>query len=247
MLRVYHLFLLVVLLLLAPLGYKLFFSKEEPKNPVTQTTPKPSPQISPGVASTSIEGNIWQKILNKNSTVPNGWQIAPCQGNQPLLCVSSKGEVLGTVEIRVDQVSKDPKFQKHLTEAGIPFGTQPDYKNSSNQTKVLTALKAWATDYYQSLLKDRQKGYGNKIVFSTHPFEEVSVGKLPGIRYGFTGIKQEGGLQEQYISHAAYDGKVIYVISTSFDPGAATGKFEKLENFLIFQPYYDAIAENLNL
>lgn len=208
---------------------------------------KASPQNSPSGSPTPIEGNIWQRVLGKNPIAPNGWQIAPCQGNAPLLCVSSKGEVLGTVEIGVYQVSNNPNFQKHLKEAGIPFGTQLDYKNSSNQTKVETALKGWVADYYASLLQDRQKGYGNKIVFSTHPLEEINLGKLPGIRYGFTGIKQEGGLQEQYISHAAYDGTVLYVISTSFDPGAVTGKFEKLENLLIFQPYYYAIAENLNL
>jgi hypothetical protein len=247
MLRVYHLFLLVVLLLLAPLGYKLFFDKEEPKNPVTPTTPKASPQISPGLGSTPIDGNIWQKILNQNSTVPNGWQIAPCPGNAPLLCVSSQRKVLGTVEIGVYPVSKEPNFQKHLTEAGIPFGTQPDYKNFDNQTQVLTALKAWAADYYTSVSQDRQKGYGNKITFSTHPIQEVSVGKLPGISYGFTSIKQEGSLEEQHLSHAAYDGTSLYVINTSFDPGGETGKFDKLENLLIFQPYYDAIAENLNL
>lgn len=252
MLRVYHLFLVVILLLLAPLGFKFvlpYFSpnKVEQKNPATAPSLKASPLASSGVSSTPIEGNIWQKILGKNPIAPNGWQVAPCQGNAPLLCVASKGEVLGTVEIGVYQVSNNPNFQKYLQEAGIPFGTQLDYKNPSNQAKVISALKAWVAYYYTSLLQDRQKGYGNKINFSTHPLEEVAVGKLPGIRYGFTGIKQEGGLQEQYISHVAYDGTALYVISTSFDPGAVTGKFEKLENLLIFQPYYYAIAESLNL
>jgi hypothetical protein len=252
MLRVYHLFLVIILLVLAPLGFKFvtsYFSpsKVEQKNSVTSPTLKASPQVSPGGISTPIEGNIWQRILGKDSLAPNGWQIAACQGNAPLLCVSSKGEVLGTVEIGVYQVSNNPNFQKHLTEAGIPFGTQLDYQNASNQTKVITALKGWVADYYTSLLQDRQKAYGNKVAFSTHPLEEVTVGKLSGIRYGFTGIKQEGGLQEQHISHVAYDGTVLYVISTSFDPGAVTGKFGKLENLLIFQPYYYAIAENLNL
>jgi len=252
MLRVYHLFLATILLLLAPLGIKFvlpYFSgtKVEPKNQVALPTPKTSPQITPGDTSTPITGNLWQKVLGKNIVVPNGWQVAPCQGNAPFLCVSSKGEVLGSVEIGIYQVSKDVNFQKHLANAGIPFGSKVDYKNSGNQTKVITALKAWAEDYYASLSKDRLKGYGNQIIFSTHPLEEVSIGKLPGIRYGFTGIKQEGGLQEQYISYAAFDGTALYIISTAFDPGAVTGKFEKLENLVIFQPYLNAIAENLNL
>ncbi|MBE9006187.1 hypothetical protein IQ259_14265 [Fortiea sp. LEGE XX443] len=249
MLRVYHLFLATILLLLMPLGVKFvlpYFSanKVEQKNSVVSTT---SPQITPRATFTPIAGNIWQRVSGKNLIVPNGWQVAPCQGNAPFLCVSSNGKVLGTVEIGVDQVINHPNFQKHLADVGIPFGSKLDYKNSANQTKVLIALKGLVADYYASLSKDRQKEYGNKIVFSTHPLEEISIGKLPGVRYGFTGIKQEGGLKEQYINYAAFDGNALYIISTAFDPGAVTGKFEKLENLVIFQPYLDAIAENLNL
>lgn len=252
MLRVYHLFLAIFLLLLTPIGIKFllpYFSatKVESKNQVAKPTPNPSPQNTPGAAFTPTAGNIWPQVLSKNFTVPNSWQAAPCPGNAPLLCVSAKGEVLGTVEIGVFPVSNNVNFQKNLSDAGILFGSKLDYKNSGNQTKVVTALKAWAGDYYTSLSKDRQKAYGNKISFSTHPIEEVSIGKLAGIRYGFTGIKQEGGIQEQYINYAAFDGNAIYIISTGFDPGAATGKFEKLENLTIFQPYLDAIAENVNL
>ncbi|BBD62159.1 hypothetical protein NIES2109_49970 [Nostoc sp. HK-01] len=251
MLRVYHIFIAALLLLLMPFGAKFilpYFSgtKVEPKNQVASTS-KASPPVKPGNPSTPIGGNVWQKVLGKNIVVPSGWQVVPCQGTEPLLCVSAKGEVLGTLEMSVSQVSQNPNFQKHLADAGISFGTKLDYKNSSNQNKVLAALKAWSGDYYAALSKDRQKGNGNKIIFSTHPLENISVGKLPGIRYGFTGIKAEGGLQEQYISYAAFDGNALYIISTAFDPNAAKGKFEKLENLVIFQPYLDAIAENLNL
>ncbi|MBU7587055.1 MAG: hypothetical protein KAF91_30100 [Nostoc sp. TH1S01] len=251
MLRVYHLFIAVILLLLMPLGAQFilpyfFGTKVEPKNQVAPTA-KTSPAITAGDAANQITGNIWPRVLGKNIVVPNSWQVVPCQGTAPLLCVSAKGEVLGTVEISVSQVSKNPNFQKHLADAGIPFGSKLDYKNSANHSKAIAALKAWAGDYYASLSKDRQKGNGNKIIFSTHPLEEISISQLPGIRYGFTGIKAEGGLQEQYLSYVAFDGNALYIISTAFDPGAVTGKFEKLENLVIFQPYLDAIAENLNL
>ncbi|MBE9207017.1 hypothetical protein IQ244_10890 [Nostoc sp. LEGE 06077] len=245
MLRVYHLFIAAVLLLLMPLGAKFIL----PYFSGTKVTPAPktSPQVKSGDSSKAIAGNLWPKVLGNNIVVPNNWQVAPCPGTTSLLCVSAKGAVLGTIEISVSQISKNPNFQKHLANAGIPFGAKLDYKNSSNQSKVLAALKAWANDYYAALSKDRQKGNGNKIIFSTHPLADISVGKLPGIRYGFTGTKSEGGLQEQYISYAAFDGNVLYIISTAFDPNAVTGKFEKLENLVIFQPYLDAIAENLNL
>jgi len=248
MLRVYHLFLAAILVLLIPVGVKFILphfsaSKVEQKKPIASTTPKTSPPVPP----TSMTGNVWARVLGKNNLVPKGWEISPCEGNSPLLCVSANGGVLGTVEINVYQVKNNPNFQKHLAEAGITFGSQVDYQSSANQSKVITALKAWVKDHYVSLSQDRQKGYGNKIILSTDPLQEISIGKLPGIRYGFTAIKQEGGLQEKYISHVAFDGTVLYVISTGFDPGGATGKFEKLENLVIFQPYLDAIAENVNL
>jgi hypothetical protein len=42
---------------------------------------------------------------------------------------------------------------------------------------------------------------------------------------------QQGGVQEQHIGHVTFDGTKLYVITTAFDPGLQTGKFEKLENF----------------
>ncbi|MBD2598076.1 hypothetical protein H6G74_27680 [Nostoc spongiaeforme FACHB-130] len=251
MLRVYHLFIAVVLLLLMPVGAKFVLpyfagTKVETKNQAAPAS-KTATQIAAGETSQPTAGNLWQKVLGKNIVVPSGWQVIPCQGNAPLLCVAAQGEVLGTVEISVAQVSKNPNLQKHLADAGIPLDSKLDYKNSANHSKAITALKAWAGDYYASLSKDRQKSNGNKLIFATHPLEEISISQLPGIRYGFTGIKAEGGLQEQYISYAAFDGNSLYIISTAFDPGAVTGKFEKLENLVIFQPYLSAIAQNLNL
>ena len=46
---------------------------------------------------------------------------------------------------------------------------------------------------------------------------------------------------------SAFDGKKLYVITTAFDPGSQTGKFDKLENLAIFQPYLYAIAADLRL
>ncbi|WP_138500301.1 hypothetical protein [Nostoc sp. PA-18-2419] len=238
MLRLYHLLFGSVLLVLIPVGAKFLlpqFSATKVPNP-----PTVAKHLNPA------EGNIWEKILG-NTPAPTNWQVAACNGNASLLCVSSKGKVLGTVEINVYPLEKIPDFQNKLIAAGIPTNSQVDYRNSKYQTQVLTALKAWVTDNYATFAKDRQGKYTKEITFSPYPAQPVAIGKLQGIRYGFAGLKQQGEVQEQHIGHVVFDGTKLYVITTAFDPATQTGKFEKLENLAIFQPYLDAIAADLRL
>ncbi|MDZ7961294.1 MAG: hypothetical protein RMY34_26010 [Aulosira sp. DedQUE10] len=241
MLRLYHLLIGATLVALIPVGVKFvppLFSANTTaqKTPVVQPLNKPNPS----------QGNIWQQVL-ANKTAPNNWQVVPCEGNAPLLCVSTQGKLLGTVEITVYPLANNPDFQQKLEAAGIPEGSKVDFQNPKYQTQLLTALKAWVTDYYTAISKDRQASYKNEIIFSAHPPQTVTMGKLPGIRYGFVGLKRQGGVQEQHIGHVTFDGTALYVITSAFDPASATGKFDKLEDWAIFQPYLDAITADLNL
>ncbi|OUL29060.1 hypothetical protein [Nostoc sp. 106C] len=243
MLRLYHLLIGATLVALIPVGVKygshlISANNPEQKAPVVQTLKTPNPA--------STEGNIWQNLLG-NTSAPTNWQVAPCKGNAPLLCVSSKGKLLGTVEIGVYPLEKTPAFQKQLEAAGISTGTKADYQSPQYQTQLLTALKAWVTDYYTTIAKDRQVTYKNQVIFSPYPPQAVTISKLPGIRYGFAGLKQQGGVQEQHIAHVTFDGTALYVISSAFDPASETGKFDKLEDWAIFQPYFYAIAADLRL
>ncbi|MDZ8051253.1 MAG: hypothetical protein RMX68_018415 [Aulosira sp. ZfuVER01] len=243
MLRLYHLLIGATLVALIPVGVKygsglISGNNPEQKPPVVQTSTKPNP--------IPTEGNIWQNLLG-NTSAPSDWQVAPCKGNAPLLCVTSKGKLLGTVEIGVYPLDKNPAFQKQLEAAGIPPESKVDYQNPQYQTQLLTALKAWVADNYNTIAKDRQVTYKNQIIFSPLPPQSVTIGKLPGIRYGFAGLKQQGGVQEQHIGHVTFDGKSLYVISSAFDPASQTGKFDKLEDWAIFQPYLYAIATDLRL
>ena len=121
MLRLYHLLLGCILLVLIPVGAKFvlpqFSAPKVVKSPAVAKLPNPN------------EGNIWQKILG-NTAAPTNWQVAACKGNAPLLCVSSKGELLGTVEINVYPLANNEDFRKKLVAAGIPTGSQVDYQSS---------------------------------------------------------------------------------------------------------------------
>jgi hypothetical protein len=154
---------------------------------------------------------------------------------------------LGTVEINIYPLANNEDFRKKLLAAGIPTASLVDYQNSKYQTQLLPVLKTWVVDHYAALAKDRQGEYGKEIIFSAYPPQPVPIGKLQGIRYGFAGLKRQGGVQEQHIGHVAFDGTKLYVMTTAFDTGTQTGKFDKLENLAIFQPYLYAIAADLHL
>ncbi|MCF4967309.1 hypothetical protein CV014_09435 [Nostoc sp. CMAA1605] len=236
MLRVYHLLIAIILLIFIPIGARFFLPQVTDKKATTPAPTVKSTSTIPDKPSVKTE-NTWQKILGK-TTVPTGWSVVPCPDKATLLCISDQGKPVGTVEIQVEPVKNNSEFQKHLTAAGIPPGSPTESQNPEYQTKLTTALQAWVADFYASLAKNRQN-------VSTYPPQQVKIGKLPGVRYGFVEFTSESGVKEQYISHVTYDGTQLYIISTSF--ASDTGKFTKLENFAAFQPYLDAIAENLNL
>lgn len=251
MLRVYHLIIGAILLLLVPVGARFFFPSlftnkgTQTTTVVTPTKTATSPFTSTKQSNVS-KANVWQKLLGSTS-VPNNWQVIPCEREVTLLCVSSQGKGLGTVEVEIYPLKDNPNFQKHLTEVGISQSSQADLQNPQFQSKFTKALQAWVADSYNSFAKDHQTRYANSITFSSYPPQQVTIGKLPGIRYGFVRLQPEGGIQEQYIGYVTSDGKQLYVISTSFNSNLSRGKFENLGNLAIFQPYLSAIAENLNL
>ncbi|MBW4480642.1 MAG: hypothetical protein KME54_28315 [Tolypothrix brevis GSE-NOS-MK-07-07A] len=249
MLRVYHLLIGLILLILTPIVFK-FVHPNSPTNKL-QTNPVRQPQpvatlTQTNSASKPTEGNIWKSVLGKTATPP-GWKVAPCEGNAPLLCVSSQGKVLGTVEMQVYSLANQPNFQKMLVTAGIPPGAKVDLQSPNYQTQLLTALNAWVADHYAVLSKDRQSAYGVSISFSPQPPQKVPFGMLHGVRYGFTGIKQGGEVYEQNLGYVAFDGASLYVIQTAFNPAAKTGKFEKVENFELIESYLSAIVADLRL
>lgn len=248
MLRVYHLIIAAILVVLIPLGVR-FFLPNVFTNKSTQSTnvATPTKSATPSITSSKqSKANVWQKLLTSTSA-PNTWQVIPCEGEASLLCVSSQGQGLGTVEVKIYPLKDNPDFQKHFKEVGISQSSPVDFQNTQSQSKLIKALQAWVADSYNTFARDHQNRYANNITFSSYPPQQVTIGKLTGVRYGFVRLKPKDGIQEQYIGYVTSDGTQLYVISTSFNSSLSQGKFENLENLAIFQPYLSAIAENLNL
>lgn len=248
MLRLYHVLLGFILIPVGATAAASYFSANKKSAPAVTTTPT-------AIASAkSDRTNIWKNLI-KETQLPPGWKINPCEENNSLLCVSANEKQLGTVEIEVLPLKTQPKFQKMLLNAGIPFNANVNYLNPKYTPQVTTALNSWVKDRYNLLAKSRKYVYDDKlktaktadgILFSPYPPEKAWVGKLPGIRYGFAGIKQQGDIQEQHIGYVAFDGKALYLINTAFNATSPTG-FEKLDNLSLFQPYLNAVVANLKL
>ncbi len=241
MLRLYHLIIGAALLVFVPLGLKVTGSNS------SQKSDSPKVVQASSITTPSPNGsNVWKKFVEKTAS-PKGWQVSPCDGNTSLLCISANGQRVGTVEMLILPLEKQPNFHKFLTQAGIDPSQKIDHQNPQYQTQLSSALNAWVNEHYAGLEKDRQGSYGDRINFSSYPSQRVQIGKLPGVRYGFVGLKRQGGVQEQHVGYVTFDGQALYVITTAFDAASQTGKFDKLENLAAFEPYLDAIALNLRL
>src|SRR5579883_1610804 len=189
--------------------------------------------------------NIWKRVLgNTKLSVP--WRANPCDSNAPLLCVSYQGAFVGTVEMGTYLVETRADLRQKLLDAGIP--AKSDYSDPKFRSRVTAALKAWVEDYYKAFKQDRTTEYGNKIAFTTQSPTEVTIGKLTGLRYGFSGVKRANeGIHEQHIGYVAFDGTTLYVITTAFDAASETGKFKVLADLQRFEPQLKQLVAGLQL
>ncbi|AFY53267.1 hypothetical protein Riv7116_0677 [Rivularia sp. PCC 7116] len=250
MLRLYH---VLIGFILIPIGITTAASYFSAKKDTQASSAKiPTPAVT---SQKPNQDNIWNNLLENNS-LPEGWKINPCENKKSLLCISANEKILGTVEMKILPVKTQPNFQKALLNTGIPIDQNINYQSPKYISQVTTALNSWVQNYYGVIAKKRKYVYNDElktaktadgILFSTYPLQKAQVGKLQGVTFGFTGIKQKGGLREQYRGYVAFDGKAIYLISTGFDAASSNGNFEKLENFSIFQPYLNSVVANLKL
>lgn len=216
-------------------------------NPNSQgtTTSLPTQSTQSTIANPQhAKENTWKTLLG-STTAPNGWSVVPCEGEASMLCVREGNKSVGGVELGIYPLETLPDFQKILVAVGIPSG-ETNYQSPHRQAQLLTALKAWAADYYVTFANDRRIGYGTQVRFSPKEPETVPFGSLQGLRYGFAGLEQNGGVREEHVGYVAFDGKALYIISTSFDPPSITGTFDTLKNFRRFEPYLSELVAEIN-
>lgn len=202
-----------------------------------------SPQ--PVQAATLIARNPWQSILGK-TVVPDTWTVKPCNGEAPFLCVSADQAPIGSAELQIYPIERQTEFQRMLVKAGIP-ASSGGYASASRQAGVLQAMRVWVEDQYVVVAQDRRNIYGKGGAFLPQKPQVVKVGGLWGLKYGFVGRDRTGKIQEHQVGYVAFDGRKLYVITTSFDPADLPSGFRSLQEFQRFEPFLSEIVSTLKL
>jgi hypothetical protein len=88
--------------------------------------------------------------------------------------------------------------------------------------------------------------YGTTYKVEVQQPQEVKIGNLPGLKYGFKVIDSSGQVREKYVNYMAFNGN-LYIITAAYDRGAKINTFKELANLEQFEPYLKTIVENLKL
>lgn len=153
-------------------------------------------------ASASASGTIdWNDRSTVDIELPTRWRIAACQGDAPYLCLRTPD---GT-----------PEGSIMLLEYDLPAGADTSR----------AAVEADAAELYRIFEEDRRRTCGEDYVLEPEPLQELTVGGLPGYRFGFTLLAPDGSATERVVLHLAFDAGRRIVVNTAFsDPQGCPGQ-----------------------
>ncbi|MBN1814847.1 MAG: hypothetical protein JXA14_23610 [Anaerolineae bacterium] len=209
----------------------------------TTDPPLPNPTASEP-APTS--GNPFTTILGPVTTPP-GWTVEPCEGEGPFLCVSTGDTFPATVELLQYPLEQHEDAPQWLADAGLEPGQLLDPEDPEHAHAAREVLRALRADHMGVVKEDRGITYPEGRSFVLLEPEEVQVGRLPGLFYGFSGVEEDGEAYERWLTYAALDGQTFYILTAFYDPSDTPGSFASDEALLTFAPYLRDIAAGLRL
>ena len=162
--------------------------------------------------------------------VEGGWRLVPCEAGPRLMCVKLEGVNQGVVELA------DFSLDGPLKEALDRGATERE------------ALKAHAEDFHASFVEDRRQGCGPTYELETFGPREATVGRQPGVTYGFEGFL-DGRLVERVVAFATISaGRLFIFAPAGVEPGTCMDDKElddlSLEQLADLEPVLSAIAAN---
>jgi hypothetical protein len=177
---------------------------------------------------------------------PDDLSVRPCTGEAPSLCVYQGTMVLGSVELATFPLVHQPDFQKILSNPEISLGSLDCTNFAYAPSRARKALAIYAAAYLADLAQDRDATYPEGYTFTPIAVEEISIGDLPGLTYGFTGIDQEGHIFERWLNYTAFDNDTLYLFNIFYANDLAGG-FISDEELLRFEPYLRQTLAGLRL
>lgn len=156
----------------------------------------------------------------------DGWTVAACEGDAPLLCVSKDGVAQGGVEA-----------------ASYDLDSIPDIDPEDD---VDTQLRALAEGFMQAIGTDRAEGCGPDYVFEPIEPTPFVLANLPGMVYGFVGTMPDGRPSELNLQYATViDAQIVTVAAIAYDEGGCPGRDDlggfTTESLVSFRPYLEEV------
>ncbi len=229
----------------ATLGAEEPVETEVPGTTAPATAVVDNGESGPGVGTDVVGTNVFKFILGETEA-PQGMTVQACDWDAPVLCVLSGTETIGQVELFMSHLETLPDFQQMLKKERLTPGSI-DYRNSEQAPKIVAALRAFVEDNHRIFEEDRRLTYGEgKATYTRLEVQEISVGDVPGLRYGFTVSDNAGKLLERWISLGAFDGNIMYILSLHYDPRSHFS-FRSDEEVQRFEPYLLKMVADLDL
>lgn len=202
-------------------------TSDRPGTGSTTTTADPAP-----TTTLDPEAGIDWGDPSRVVDLGDGFTVAACQGDAPLLCVDLNGAPAGVVEAQSYPIASLPLFDP----------TADDHAN-------LTAL---AEDFVETFRKDRAEGCGEDYLINPVAVKPIVLAGRDGILFGFEGRLRSGDLSELNLHYAIVDDDaVVSIVANAYDEGGCPGP-DDLGGFdtttlTDFWPHLDALLRSTPL
>lgn len=160
-------------------------------------------------------------------TLDNGWELAHCEGDAPLLCVHDGDTLLGVVEAASSPF--DDELAAVLDAEGLD-----------------AALARHVADYHETFAADRAEGCGDDYEYVAHETEQALLAGRPAVRYGFSGLLDGVEVERNVTILAIFDGqlKLITAVANASASCLHSEEFAELtpDDLITFEPYLTSLA-----
>lgn len=195
----------------------------------SSTTHAAAPTTTIAVQPEPDEGD-WPTVdwsdPDKVARLEDGWSVAACEGDAPLLCVERDGAVVGAVEA-----------------VAFPVESLDWFDSSASSDDNLAAL---AEEFVQAIGADRATGCGSDYVFDPFAPEPFVLANTPGIFFGFKGTMPDGRPSELNLQYATLvEDRIVSVVAAAYDEGGCPGPDEMggftTGDLAEFRPHLEAV------
>jgi hypothetical protein len=202
--------------------------------PTTTTTQPTTTTTGPTTTSTvpSVGGVFDWVDRSASLDLGDGWTVAHCEGEAPLVCVSRDGDLVGVLELFI----ADPL-------------TYTAFDPAADDETNLRAIGAHFVDAFQT---DRASGCGADYVVEALEPRTIEMGGNPALAYGFRGTLGDGTASEYNLQYATLShGRLIFLVGAAYDDGGCPGKDDMVSfdsaTLEAFQPHLEAMLEASSL